>query len=349
MAKYKENLVKLVKKLKSVLPEECLVIWNTTLPISSDAKGGFLVPEVEFMTSSLHLDILQANLFSQKMMTSAGFDVLDLHYYLRHHAHRRAEDGIHWDMTAHRRITNLLLTHISEAWGHAIPRNVDQYTSVDTEFLAQTLADNEANNNSNIALEIAQRPKAKARRRKGSKKKNSTAVNMMKIVNKRRNSPRMNTGNGMVSNNPVRMVNVRSPMAQSGVNNVASPLELQASIMTRNRMKAAFSQKANRAASCPAPKRLFSPGRMNLPMMVDPRERYGGPISHSTSHNLDHALWTSVKGQARGGNHALGSPNKWQTSPRDPLAVSSSRPLPMRPQCLGNQLWYPSEMWSSDI
>lgn len=25
-------------------------------------------------------------------------------------------DGVHWDMTAHRRITNLILTHIAQAW-----------------------------------------------------------------------------------------------------------------------------------------------------------------------------------------------------------------------------------------
>ncbi|XP_064612830.1 PC-esterase domain-containing protein 1B-like [Liolophura sinensis] len=338
VGKYKENLLKLVKKLKSALPEDCLVIWNTTLPISSDAKGGFLVPEVEFMTSSLHLDILQANFFAQKIMTTAGFDVLDLHYYLRHHIHRRAEDGIHWDMTAHRRITNLLLTHISEAWGKGLPRNVDQYTSIDTEFLAQTLVDNEANNN-NVAQEIAQRPKVKARRRKGATNKNSPFVNMMNMMNKRHKSPSINMENAMMSSDSVRMVNAHSPLAQNAVNGVHSSFELQAQIMTMNRVKAAFIQNGNMAGSGVVPNRSFSSGSMNLPMMVDPQERYGGPVNRTPYNHLEPTVWT----------HAHRSPYAWQTPCMDPLAMSSMRSPHMPPLCVDNQLWYPSGMGSPDI
>lgn len=119
--KYKKNLERLFSRFEEVLPEECLVIWNTTLPISKQARGGFLVPEIKFMNNTLRLDILEANLFASQVAVTHGFDVLDLHYYLRHQLNRRAVDGIHWDMTAHRRITNLLMTHITEAWNEKFP------------------------------------------------------------------------------------------------------------------------------------------------------------------------------------------------------------------------------------
>ncbi|XP_067656944.1 PC-esterase domain-containing protein 1A-like [Haliotis asinina] len=123
---YKENLKTLFRRFKEVLPADCLVIWNTTLPISKNARGGFIIPEIEFMNSTLRLDILEANYYAAKVVVENGFDVLDLHYFLRYQLHRRADDGIHWDMTAHRRITNLLLTHISDAWGFRLPGNVQK-------------------------------------------------------------------------------------------------------------------------------------------------------------------------------------------------------------------------------
>jgi len=121
IVEYKENLVHLFKGLSSSLPESCLVIWNTTLPISNQAKGGFLIPEVQFMTTTLRLDVLEANFYAKQVAVEHGCDVLDLHFYLRHHLHRRIHDGIHWDAEAHRRITNMLLLHICEAWETPLP------------------------------------------------------------------------------------------------------------------------------------------------------------------------------------------------------------------------------------
>ncbi|XP_076103356.1 PC-esterase domain-containing protein 1A-like [Mytilus galloprovincialis] len=123
---YKENLDKLYQRFKECLPEECLVLWNATLPISKDARGGFIIPEIEFMNSTLRLDILEANFYARQIIFSNGYDFLDLHYYLRGQLQRRVGDGIHWDMTAHRRITNLILTHLAEAWGENAPESVER-------------------------------------------------------------------------------------------------------------------------------------------------------------------------------------------------------------------------------
>ncbi|GFO50287.1 Pc-esterase domain-containing protein 1a-like [Plakobranchus ocellatus] len=118
---YKDNLQKLFPRFLQCLPVECLVIWTTTLPISSSARGGFLVPEIEFMSSTLRLDILESNFYAKMLAADHGFDVLDLHFYLRHYLHWRVDDGIHWDMAAHRYITNLLLSHICDAWNIPMP------------------------------------------------------------------------------------------------------------------------------------------------------------------------------------------------------------------------------------
>ncbi|XP_045191184.2 PC-esterase domain-containing protein 1A-like [Mercenaria mercenaria] len=120
---YKKNLNTLFKRLRKELPKTCLIMWNMTLPISKKARGGVLIPEVEHLNVSLRLDILEANFYVHKLALEYGFNTLDLHYYLRHQLQRRAGDGVHWDMTAHRRMTNLILTHMAEAWGVKSPEN----------------------------------------------------------------------------------------------------------------------------------------------------------------------------------------------------------------------------------
>jgi hypothetical protein len=44
---YQENLHKLFDKMNSILPPECLVIWNMTMPLGKRIVGGFFVPEVD--------------------------------------------------------------------------------------------------------------------------------------------------------------------------------------------------------------------------------------------------------------------------------------------------------------
>ena len=64
---YKDNLKKLFGRLQETVPDTCLVIWNTTLPIGTEAKGGFLIPEIQFLTTTLRLDVLEANFYAQKV------------------------------------------------------------------------------------------------------------------------------------------------------------------------------------------------------------------------------------------------------------------------------------------
>nr|XP_039253622.1 LOW QUALITY PROTEIN: PC-esterase domain-containing protein 1A-like [Styela clava] len=120
MNEYRENIEKLCKRLKEMLPHDTLVIWRTALPVSENMKGG-LTPDAEKFRDLLRLDILRGNYFAYNIVSRYSFDVLDMHFHFRHQLHRRANDGVHWNMYAHRRMTNLLLSHISRAWDKELP------------------------------------------------------------------------------------------------------------------------------------------------------------------------------------------------------------------------------------
>ena len=131
---YKDNLEKLFELLDDVLSGDCLVIWNTTLPVSKTIKAGFLLPELEFLSDTLRLDVMEANYFAREVVVNHGYDVLDMHYFFRRQLHRREADGVHWDMTAHRRMSNLLLAHISEAWQIPLPQNIPSIPVIPTNI-----------------------------------------------------------------------------------------------------------------------------------------------------------------------------------------------------------------------
>ncbi|XP_064425048.1 PC-esterase domain-containing protein 1A [Latimeria chalumnae] len=145
MREYKSNLKKFFSRLDNILLPECLVIWNLAMPLSSEINGGFLTPKVNPIIKQIpdshrvnpiakqiflhHLglgqklpfDVIAANFYSATMADSYKFDVLDLHYHFRFELQNRVKDGIHWNPIAHRQISNLLLSHIAEAWSVEVP------------------------------------------------------------------------------------------------------------------------------------------------------------------------------------------------------------------------------------
>ncbi|XP_070183845.1 PC-esterase domain-containing protein 1A-like [Littorina saxatilis] len=118
---YKENMAMLFCRFKKVLPSYCLMIWNTTLPISKTARGGFLVQEIEYKNHMLRMDVLESNFFARQVVVNHGYDVLDLHFWFRRRLDWRAQDGIHWNAEAHRHISELILTHVAYAWNFTFP------------------------------------------------------------------------------------------------------------------------------------------------------------------------------------------------------------------------------------
>lgn len=118
---YKENLKKFFSELTRILPSTSLVMWLTAAPLAQDVRGGFLIPQLEFLKYSLRFHVLEANTFCRETADKYGIDVVDVHYHLRMLLEHRAEDGIHWLPLAVRLCTNLVLTHIALSWGFKGP------------------------------------------------------------------------------------------------------------------------------------------------------------------------------------------------------------------------------------
>ncbi|XP_078250560.1 PC-esterase domain-containing protein 1A isoform X3 [Pogona vitticeps] len=117
MKQYQANLETAFDRLEAVLPSSCLVIWNMTMPLGRKIRGGFLIPELQHLSKTLRKDVIEGNFYGAMLAGSHLFDVVDLHYHFRHDLGHRVKDGIHWNNLVHRRITNLLLAHVADAWG----------------------------------------------------------------------------------------------------------------------------------------------------------------------------------------------------------------------------------------
>ena len=67
ISEYKQNLPKGIYSLIKVLPSFTLFMWVTTLPLSKDIKGGFVIPEIELSKSKLREDVLEANFYASRV------------------------------------------------------------------------------------------------------------------------------------------------------------------------------------------------------------------------------------------------------------------------------------------
>lgn len=120
---YKKNVPRFFSGLQQRLPPTTLVMWLTAAPLSQEVRGGFLVPQLDFLKYSLRFHILEANCFCKEAADKFGIDVLDLHFHLRFLLEHRARDGIHWEPLAVRLCTNLVLTHVAISWDRPLPEN----------------------------------------------------------------------------------------------------------------------------------------------------------------------------------------------------------------------------------
>lgn len=118
---YRENLESLFRRLDQVLPQSCLLVWNTAMPVAEIVSGVFLESESETCRTSLREDVIEANFYSSVAAVRHGFDVLDLHFHFRHAGQHRQSDGVHWDEHVHRHLSQLLLAHVADAWGVDLP------------------------------------------------------------------------------------------------------------------------------------------------------------------------------------------------------------------------------------
>jgi hypothetical protein len=115
---YQRNLPYGIYNLVKILPSHTVFLWTTTMPLAKCVTGGFASADCDYFKSGADLrsDVLDANKYAANVIRNFKLDLLDLHYYFHKQTHRRKKDGIHWDPESHRRISNLILNHLCEAW-----------------------------------------------------------------------------------------------------------------------------------------------------------------------------------------------------------------------------------------
>ena len=119
LQQYKANLDKLLTGITEMFSSSLLFIWNAALPLAERCKGGFL--RKGFLTIPVD-KIKTANKFAWLATTERKKIYLDLFTELKNKENfTQAEDGIHWGMRAHRKISNLILTEVCTSWNKKIP------------------------------------------------------------------------------------------------------------------------------------------------------------------------------------------------------------------------------------
>jgi len=110
---YTEKLQTLVSHVNTHFPRTHFV-WMTSPPNSSETNSkGMSVQGLEFQNFSSRYAVVEANHRSAKVMKTAGFNVIDFHFYLQAQAGRRNPDGIHWSPAINRLMTQITLTHLA--------------------------------------------------------------------------------------------------------------------------------------------------------------------------------------------------------------------------------------------
>lgn len=180
ISEYKINLIKTMEFFKKTLPKNCLTIFTTTLPLSSDSKGGFLRKQIEFLRFMLPWHVIEANNFLGEIARLYKYDVLDLHYNTRFLREEWMPDGIHWTPMAYRWLTNILLTHLALSTKHPLPGIFE----LADEFIQNSQVHFDNNNNSK-GEETNERTACPVNNKNNVKKRKKVEVDYLHVVAKK--------------------------------------------------------------------------------------------------------------------------------------------------------------------
>lgn len=146
---YKENITKLLTRVKSVLSDNGLFIWLTAQPGSKELNSGAMESAgLEFQKKTTRYNVVEANFYAAHKVAEFGFDVIDLHYYFLLQTFRRNRDGIHWTPEANRYVTNMILTHVALSEGKPLPgRNKGDFALERVIFMADVAKGTLTNDN----------------------------------------------------------------------------------------------------------------------------------------------------------------------------------------------------------
>ena len=123
---YGPNLKKLVRLLKELHPT-VLFVWTTTPPVDIKSKAGFLEDRRDFVKIN---EVLRCNNIAREIISQENIPIADFADVFRHFTHHRANDGVHWNGEAHRRMTNILLETVARHLNRPVPRPVGNYFSL---------------------------------------------------------------------------------------------------------------------------------------------------------------------------------------------------------------------------
>lgn len=109
MQEYASRLERLCLQLRAFLPQKCLVIWRSTLPVNELwIRGGFMTYGAKWGPHGAINDINIANSIADQIMLQWGYQVFNMvpdFWTLE----GLEVDGIHWSGQAHRKMTNIFL------------------------------------------------------------------------------------------------------------------------------------------------------------------------------------------------------------------------------------------------
>lgn len=124
-----ERISMLIRRLRLVMPPTTQVIWiNMPWPLTVDGRS--IVNRAD-NAETRHLNrmlIVDANFRASQLFRAAGYDVLDIGFYMRNHAlySYRIKDGVHWDSVGTRIMTQLIIGHLARSWNITLPLRIKQ-------------------------------------------------------------------------------------------------------------------------------------------------------------------------------------------------------------------------------
>ncbi|KAK6038037.1 hypothetical protein COOONC_24458, partial [Cooperia oncophora] len=127
LEEFLERVSMLIRRLRLIMPPTTQVIWiNMPWPVPSDTRS--ILNRVD-NSDTKHLNrmmIVDANYRASQLFRAAGYDVLDIGFYMRNHAlyAYRVKDGVHWDCIGTRIMTQLVIGHLARSWNIPLPARI---------------------------------------------------------------------------------------------------------------------------------------------------------------------------------------------------------------------------------
>ncbi|WKX91509.1 hypothetical protein Q1695_009945 [Nippostrongylus brasiliensis] len=127
LEEFLERVSMLLRRLRLILPATTQVVWiNMPWPLTVDGRS---ILNRADNAETRHLNrmmIVDANFRVSQLFRAAGYDVLDIGFYMRNQSlySYRVKDGVHWDCVGTRIMTQLVVGHLARSWNIPLPNRI---------------------------------------------------------------------------------------------------------------------------------------------------------------------------------------------------------------------------------